>query len=292
MEFNYARMDVTRRSLLRIGGGAIALGAGGALGYGQAAGSSGAESVEALVAGSLLNVASAVEGASVEAHGSAAIRRLVVEDLREPDAVALADARLFEGVSDRATFFATNALVIAYDPESPHADALDDDWRAVADPDVSVGRTDPDQDPLGYRTVMALDLAERRGDLEADAVLGYSTVFRETDLLNVVQQGAVDAAFAYRSMAVERGLPATSLPDAVDFSSPDHADEYARASYDLDHRTVEGSPIRYAATATATPGERWVERLVSGRERLEANGFAVPESYPIRDARLEFDHGG
>ena len=285
-------MDATRRSLLRAGGGAVALGAAGALGYGQAVGSSGAESVEALVAGSLLNVATAVEGASVEAHGSAAVRRLVVEGLREPDAVALADPRLFEGVSDRATLFATNALVVAYDPESPHADALADDWRAIADPDVSVGRTDPDQDPLGYRTVMALELAERRGDVEADAVLESSTVFRETDLLNVLEQGAVDAAFAYRSMAAERGLPATSLPDAIDFSSPDHADEYAQASYYLDHRTVEGAPIRYAATATTPRGERWVEHLVSGRERLEANGFGVPESYPVRDARLEFDVAG
>lgn len=284
-------MAVSRRAFVRAGGAATALCAGGAYAYGQLLGSADAAEPTALVAGSLLHVATEIPGASVEAHGSATVRRLVVDGLRNPDAVALADPRLFDGVSDRATFFATNALVVAYDPESPHAGDLRRDWRAaIAADGIAIGRTDPKQDPLGYRTVMALELAERRYGVDADGVLEASRVFRETDLLNVVEQGGIDAAFAYRNMAVERGLPAASLPADVDFSDPDHAGAYASASYDLDHASVEGTPIRYAATAITDRGESWVGQLVTARDRLEGSGFVVPPEYPRYDERLTF-HG-
>lgn len=286
-------MDVSRRSLVRAGGAAAVLGAGGAFAYGQVLGSADATEPTALVAGSLLSVCRAIPGASVEAHGSAAVRRLVVGGLREPDAVALADPRLFDGISDRATLFATNALVVAYDPESAHADDLRDDWRsAIVAEDVTIGRTDPSRDPLGYRTVMALELAERRYDVDAGRVLDASTVFQETDVLNVVEQGGVDAAFTYRSMAAERDLPAVSLSDAIDFSNPDYAEEYATVSYELDRTTLRGTPIRYAAAATTERGDGWVEDLVTARDRLEAGGFVVPREYPVYDDRLAFPGAG
>ena len=290
MGFSYLPMNLSRRSLLGAGGAAALLGVGGTYVYGELAGSTGRAEATALVAGSLLHVAESVPGASVEAHGSAAVRRMVLEGLREPDAVALADPRLFSGVSDRATLFATNALVVTYDPESGVADDLREDWLATVQAEgVRLGRTDPERDPLGYRTVMALELAEREYDLDVGSVLDSSTVFPETDLLNVLEGGGVDAAFTYRNMAVERDLPFVDLPASIDFSDPARVATYASVSYELDHATVRGAPIRYGATATTTRGEPWVERLVSGRERLEASGFVVPVDYPRCDVRLEFD---
>lgn len=280
-------MGVTRRRFVRAGGAAAGLGAGANYAYGALASSPAGAEPTALVAGSLLHVARSVPGAAVEANGSAAVRRMVVEGLREPDAVALADPRLLSGVADRATLFATNALVVAYDPASRYADELRADWRsAVRAEGIRLGRTDPARDPLGYRTVMALRLAERRSGLDA-AVLDAATVLPETDLLNVVEGGAVDAAFVYRNMAVERDLPYVGLPAAIDFSDPAHAEAYATVSYELDHATIEGAPIRYAATATTDRGGPWVERLVSGRERLAEGGFGVPDGYPRRDRPLD-----
>jgi molybdate/tungstate transport system substrate-binding protein len=277
-------MPVSRRSALSALGTAVTAGAFGSAVLGDGTGPS---RIDALVAGSLLPVADEVPGATVEAHGSAAVRRLVVEGARRPDAVALADPRLFDGISARGTLFATNALVVAYDPGSAHAAALAEDWRrAVARPEVRVGRTDPRRDPLGYRTVMALRLLERRSDLAAARVLDGSRVFPETDLLNALEAGGIDAAFAYRNMAVQRDLPSVPLPDAVDFSSPDHADRYATVSYALGDRRIVGAPIRYAATATTPAGETWVERLVTARRRLRTGGFGVPDAYPVRDRRL------
>ncbi len=247
---------------------------------------------KALVAGSLLHVAEETSGASVEAHGSAAVRQLIRDGLRDPDAVALADPRLFAGISDRATVFATNALVLTYDPDSDHAGAIRRDWTAAVERDgVRLGRTDPSLDPLGYRTVMALRLAAETGAVDARSVLDRASIFQETDLLNVVEGGGIDAAFAYRNMAVERDLPFVSLPDRIDFSNPDRSETYRSVSYDLDGRTLRGAPIRYAARGLTESGRRWIERLVTAMDRLERFGFVVPSSYPRRNARLEFDVG-
>lgn len=243
----------------------------------------------ALVAGSLLDVADEVPGATVEAHGSAAVRRLILDGMRDPDAVALADPRLFDGLADRASLFATNALVLAYAPESDAASALRRDWTAIEDPAVTVGRTDPDVDPLGYRTVMALRLAASADDLDAARVRDASHVAPETDLMNVLENGGIDAAFAYRNMAVQRDLPFVSLPDRVDFSNPALGDAYAEATYDLDGRTIHGAPIRYAATALTDAGSEWIDRLVTGRDRLREAGFVVPDSYPRRDVPVGQD---
>ncbi|WP_435154346.1 extracellular solute-binding protein [Haladaptatus sp. DFWS20] len=261
-----------RRRFLRIAGGSLVVGSGVAT-----ISFAGSDGVSALVAGSLQRVASKLGDATVEAHGSVAVRRLVVSGARDPDVVALADPTLVAGLASRATVFATNALVIAYNPESPFADALERDWRsALRREELVVGRTDPNRDPLGYRTVMALGLAGERD------LLDKTRVVPETQLLRNLEGGAFDAAFAYRNMAVGHGVPFVSLPDELDFSNPTFSNNYATASVELPERTVRGAPIRYAATALTEAGRPWVEKLVSGRERLRSAGFAVPESYPTR----------
>lgn len=275
-------MELTRRNLLAgLASTAVAGGLGAAV-YGSV--TDGTETPpSALVAGSLLSVTTRVPGATVEAHGSVAVRQLLRDDLRDPDAVALADPRLFEGLAERVTMFATNALVVAYNPDSAHADAVREDWAgAVQRSAVGVGRTDPAVDPLGYRTVMLLRLAADEGLLDTSLALENARILPETDLANVLERGDLDAAFVYRNMAVERDLPYVSLPDRIDFSSPAAADSYARASYDLGDRTVRGMPIRYAATALTDAGQPWIDRLTGGRQRLREAGFGVPESYPDR----------
>ena len=261
-----------RRTALRRVGGALALGGAGVVGYSR----SGRSTPTVLVAGSLQNVADEVGDAATEAHGSVAARRLVDSGARDPDAMALADPELFAGLAT-PRLFATNALVVAVDPTSPHADAIERDWRAALRRDAVVGRTDPEKDPLGYRTVMALELAGAADALDA------IDVFPETRLLQSVEIGAIDAAFAYRNMAVEHDVPYAPLPDRIDFSDPALADDYASVSVDLPDRTVRGAPIRYGAAALTDAGKPWVEKLVDSRETLRAAGFGVPDAYPVRE---------
>lgn len=233
-----------------------------------------------LVAGSLQGVASTVGGASVEAHGSVAARRLVLEEARSPDAMALADPALFEGIATTATRFATNALVIAYHPSSRFADPLERDWvHAIGRPGIDLGRTDPEQDPLGYRTVMALRLGAERG-LDPGEVLEASSVLPETALMRTLEAGELDGAFAYRSMAVEHDLPYVDLPAGMDFSDPSEAERYATVSVELRERTVRGAPIVYAAAALTDDGRPWVEALTRAHDVLRSAGFTVPAGYP------------
>lgn len=235
----------------------------------------------ALVAGSLLDVADAVPDAMVEAHGSLAVRRLLVDGLRTPDAVAVADPVLLDGLCDSCVLFATNALVLAYDPASPHAGTIRDDWTAaVADSSVRVGGTDPDTDPLGYRTVLALRLAAERGRVSEDA-FERIRVSRESSLLGTLELGGIDAAFVYRSMAADHGVPYVDLPPELNFSEPSLADTYASVSYATPSGTVRGGPIRYAATAYTDAGAWMLDRLTDP-SHLRRHGFGVPEQYPQR----------
>jgi molybdate/tungstate transport system substrate-binding protein len=278
-------VGLTRRQLLGLGVG-TALGVGA---VGRYSGSPAPEepttdgtTPDALVAGSLLSLASATPGASVEAHGSVTVRQFLQEGLRRPDVVALADPVLFAGIAEEVTLFATNALTLAYNPESPRAGAIRDDWAtAIGREDARVGRTDPATDPLGYRTVLALELAVEAGLIDrVPPVVENTTTVPETQLMRVLEQGSLDAAFTYRSMAVEHDLPFIDLPAEIDFSDPSRAEAYASVSVELDAGTVRGRPIRYAATPLTARGRPWFDALVGRKDRLREHGFTVPSAYP------------
>ncbi|UPV75347.1 extracellular solute-binding protein [Halorussus limi] len=282
-----------RRTLLLSGcalaGGALGVRVTGSDSGGSEADGTGANSrtppARALVAGSLQTVAGEVAGATVEAHGSLAAAELVRSGARDPDAVALADPGLVSDLAGWHAVFATNALTVAYDPDSEYADAIRDDWRsALAREDVSVGRTDPARDPLGYRTLLALTLAGREG-APADAIRANADVFPETQLLRTLEAGGLDAAFAYRNMAVAHDLPRVDLPPKFDLSDPELADRYRTAEVTVGGETIRGEPIRYGAAFLTDRGERFYRNLVEDAERLREYGFTVPDRYPVEHGR-------
>lgn len=227
----------------------------------------------------------------VEAHGSATVARLVAEGQRDPDVIALADTGLF-GRLLPVPFYATvatNALVLAYNPQTAGGRRVRDAEAPFAsfrsDDPPALGRTDPDLDPLGYRTRFALDLAAARADdpALANEVLAGSQVYPETELLARFETGAVDAAVVYRTMAAERDYPYRPLPAAIDLSDPTMAERYATRSYELpDGTVVHGDVIQYGATLRRidpTP-TRVFEALADGG-LLAEGGFEVPERYPV-----------
>jgi molybdate/tungstate transport system substrate-binding protein len=220
---------------------------------------------------------------SLEARGSAACARMVREGIRDPDVLALADPVLFAGVADRYTAFATNALVVAYNPEGAGT-AVRDAERAydpLLDDDIRLGRTDPETDPLGYRTLFSLGLAEDHwGRPYTDALEG-SQVLQETALLSAFETGALDAAVTYRNMAVDHEVPFRELPPELDLSAPRFAEAYADQSYETPAgQTVTGAPISYGATARSKEGrvEEVFEALVGGD--WLGTGFMIPRTYP------------
>jgi molybdate/tungstate transport system substrate-binding protein len=229
---------------------------------------------------------------AVAANGSAAAARFVAEGQKDPDVLSLADVALFEDPLATRWYveFAANALVVAYDRASAGgervASAGTERWHeALLADEVALGRTDPDLDPLGYRTLFALDLAADHYGTDVDlraAVPGRDQVYPETQLLAALETGAVDAAVVYRSMAVDRGYAFVDLPAQVDLGSPRLADRYATASYELPGGTVvEGDVISYGSTARRRSAavDAVFEAQVAG-EYLAEVGFTVPEAYP------------
>lgn len=224
----------------------------------------------------------------IEAHGSVTAARLLASGDRDPDVVALADTTLFERVLDAPWYaeFATNALTVAHG-DSPGGRRVAEAERwfdPVLRGDTSLGRTDPDLDPLGYRTWFALGLAEdhygRPGLRER--LLASSRVYPETALLSRLETGNADAAVVYRSMAADRGFASVDLPDAIDLGDPARSQDYATASYELpDGTVVRGAPVSYAVRARSREDRvrRVYEALVGGAY-LSDHGFETPGSFP------------
>jgi len=165
--------------------------------------------------------------------------------------------------------YATNELVIAFRPGAPFASEINaDNWPDILlRDDVIFGRSDPDADPCGYRTVFAANLAEKyygRTGL-ADSLLGKDTEYirpKEVDLVALAETDVIDYMFQYRSVAIQHGFAFLELPDEINLSSPELDDLYATVSYMVPGETpgsrmeVRGSYICYSGTVTDTAPQK------------------------------------
>jgi molybdate/tungstate transport system substrate-binding protein len=203
-----------------------------------------------------------------EAAGSLHSARKITELGRSCDIMLSADhfvvsSMLIPRYASWNIHFATNELVIAFRDESAYASVISaENWPAILlRDDVIIGRSDPDADPCGYRTLFAARLAEEfygRPGL-ADSLLEKDTEYirpKEVDLVALAETGVIDYMFQYRSVALQHGLRFLELPDEINLSSPSMADRYATVSYMVPGKSpgqrteVRGSYISYSGTVT------------------------------------------
>ncbi len=229
-----------------------------------------------------------------EGNGSVAAAKMIKDGLRTPDVFISADAavnsKVLMGAENRnlvhwyATF-ASSGLVLGYNPKSRFKDQFDQaregklTWHEVlARPGVRLGRTDPNLDPKGYRTLFLFELAERHyGKPGLGALLGEpanpAQIFPEPELLVRLESGQLDAAVFYRHEVVAHALPFIELPDEINQSSPRFASLYGERSYtNARGVTTSGAPIVFTITIPATvrnlPGAAaFVRFLLSGPGR-------------------------
>lgn len=313
------RHSRSRRSLL-IGAGTLASSALAGCSTGAFSGSSGGAArtdggrsapVSVLAAGSLndafengLREETDVD-VQVEAHGSARLARLVAEGQRDPDVVSVADVSLFDGPLSPPWYaeFATNAIVVAYNRDTEGGRSVgragSEHWyEPLLDGRVNLGRTDPDLDPLGYRTLFCLELAARYYDGAPNLrrrVPKREQIYPETQLVSGFETGSIDAAFTYRNMAAERGYDFLTLPPEIDLSDPARTDDwYATVSYRLpDGKRVAGRPISYGSTVRhPTDAAVSVFETQLAGEYLEEFGFTVPSNYPQYTGEVPSDLDG
>lgn len=249
----------------------------------------------------------------IESAGSLETARKLTELGKIPDIVALADEDVFPKVlvPAHATWyvrFAENRIVIAYTDRSRFATEIDSTnwWQVLQRPGLEIGRSNPDLDPSGYRTLMVFQLAER---LYAQPGLAAALERaadprnmrpKEIELVALLESGDLDYAWFYQSMAHASGVRHVQLPAAIDLSSTDLREAYEHVSVRVigksaaDTVTIRAAPIRYAFSiplnaAHPTLAERFAVYLLSadgrrvlGREFLstlplpDATGTGIP----------------
>lgn len=188
--------------------------------------------------------------------------------------------------------FAGNEMCIAYTDKSKEAGRVNDlNWTDIlSGHDISTGRSDPSNDPCGYRTLMLFRLAEKLYNKPgfAEKMEKKDKEYirpKEVDLLALLESNALDYIFIYRSVAVQHKLKHILLPPAINLGKKEFESNYASAVVELnDHVTqkktlLKGEPILYAFSipenaANQEGAIKFAELMLSekGRQIMEAMG--------------------
>lgn len=201
----------------------------------------------------------------LEAAGSVACARKITDLKKECDIMASADYQIIDRflISEYANWnisFAANEMVIAFTDKSRKKDQINStNWHQILlNADIIYGRSDPNSDPCGYRTVMTMQLtALMEKNPEILKLLDKDQNYmrpKEVDLLGLLEANVLDYIFIYRSVAQQHNLKILSLNDSVNLSSSDLADWYSSAQVDIsgkkpgEYENLKGEPMVYGIT--------------------------------------------
>lgn len=207
--------------------------------------------------------------------------RKITELHRIPDLLLLADADVFPQFivpkySSWFSEFARNRMVVAYTDRSKHAkDITAANWtRILSGTDVEIGRTDPNLAPVGYRTLLMFDLAEKHYKTPglARTLLGRAPAKNirpnAAELAALLAAGELDFIYDYQSVAESNGFKYIALPPQIDLGDPKQSAFYQTASVEVrgttpgSTATFKGQPILYGATIpSSAPHPRAAQAL-------------------------------
>lgn len=202
----------------------------------------------------------------LEATGSVESARKITDMHKPCDLMASSDYKvitkfLIPGHSSWFLPFAGNEMVIAYTKKSLFGDIVSqNNWPEVLlKEEVRYGRSDPDADPCGYRTLVVMQLAEPyygmnnlTGQLSSKDVKYIRP--KEVDLLAMLEMHETDYIFIYRSVAIQHGLKYLELPDEINLKKMEFDEQYRKAVVTIKGKTpdsqveVSGEAISYAIT--------------------------------------------
>lgn len=206
-----------------------------------------------------------------EASGSLDCARKITELGCSCDILASADYSVIDQllIPEHASEnipFASNRMAIVFTPDSRHASEITpENWHKILlRDDVFFGRSDPNADPCGYRTLLMLQLAQKHYRLPdgnapflLEDFVNKDTRFirpKEVDLLSLLESHAVDYIFLYRSLAQQHQLKYIELPGEINLGEESLAGLYATASVKIrgaaptDSIKIKGTPMIYSLT--------------------------------------------
>ncbi len=177
-----------------------------------------------------------------EAWGSKAGARRIADIEANADLFLSADYMVIEHmlIPNHASWyipFATNEMAIVFTPRSRMSQDINtSNWMDILLMDnITYGRSNPDMDPCGVRSVFAIQLAEKMYNRAGftSALLAKDTEHirpKETDLIALLESNHLDYIFLYRSVAVQHGLEYLKLPDSINLGNFCLNDWYRNAS--------------------------------------------------------------
>jgi molybdate/tungstate transport system substrate-binding protein len=237
----------------------------------------------------------------LEPGASLEIARRFTELNRTADVVFLADPEVFPQLlmpkyAKWYTLFARNRIVLAYTERSRGAKEINGDnwWSVITQQGVEVGRSDPNTDPSGYRTLLTMQLAEayyRERGLFARLLASApqrNVRPREADQVALLQTNELDYIWTYQNLAENDGLKFVKLPDEIDLGNPADSATYARVSTRVlgkrqgETVTMRGTPILFAFSIptnaeNSSLAEKFVAYVISadGRRILRSQHLDV-----------------
>lgn len=201
-----------------------------------------------------------------EAAGSVASARKITDLKRDCDVFLSADYVVIDKflIPEHASWnvkFASNEMAIVFTGKSRYSQEIDSsNWQQILQrEDVNYGRSDPNSDPCGYRTVISLKLAGKifQDKDFANHFLNKDQRFvrpKEVDLIALLETQTVDYIFIYRSVAVQHKLKFITLPDSLNLGNPSLANWYNVAEVEINgmkpgEKIIQkGEPMIYGLT--------------------------------------------
>jgi molybdate/tungstate transport system substrate-binding protein len=248
-----------------------------------------------------------------ESAGSLASIRKITDLGRNCDILASADYILIDKlmIPEFATWnllFAGNEMSIVYTEHSKYAKEINqNNWPDILQrPEVIFGRSDPNSDPCGYRTILTWKLLEEAAHQKglSEKLLKKDNRYirpKEVDLLALLESGAIDYIFLYKSVAIQHKLPYLKLPDSINLASPLLNEFYSKVSVDVTGNkpgetiTQTGEPMIYGLTIPGNSlrpdlAEEFVKFILEkGLPIIEQLGQSyVKPSYSVKSTAPEF----
>ncbi len=234
----------------------------------------------------------------LESAGSLTCVRQITDLHKSCDLLAVADYALIDAlmIPDYASFnvrFTANEMAIGYLPGNDAAAMISSDnwYKLLLNDEITYGRADPNHDPLGYRTEIVLFLAEKyynEPGLQQQFLEKNQRFIRPkgTELLPLLETGAIDFVFQYRSVLQQHNLAMLLLPDSLNMSKESLNDWYANGCVRIPDAsqgqdiTKCGESLIYGVTLPNTgknPGEArafLTFMLTHGGQIMVENGHA------------------
>jgi molybdate/tungstate transport system substrate-binding protein len=222
----------------------------------------------------------------LEPAGSLECIKKITELETQADVLASADYTLIPSMmipkyADWYVLFAKNEMVLTYSDKSKYASIVNENnWYKILDKsDVMWAFSNPNLDPCGYRTPMTIQLAEfaysddqifenlvsSKSKITVSEINGSYIIItpedlapdtkkvtirnKSVELVSMVQEGGLDYAWEYISVAVQNNMKYVILPESINLSDVAYADTYNKVKVKTsDDKTQTAKPIVYGIT--------------------------------------------